>query len=421
MVLAITQLAASSIGLLQRWVLVWALPDISVVDVYIASFRPSNFILQMFIISAFSVSLVPLLSKYYAEKNAKEMSKLLSSVTLVAGIVFGVLALLLALLFERIAPFLTQFEGESFTLYVQFGRLALISDFLILFGNAFGQYLITVRRYWIYGITPVLYTAGTIFGAVFFTEHIGAFGPIVGTVCGAAVYAFLRLLAVMQADFRPYFTLWHPDLSEVGWMMLPRIAALGAVQLELLLFDRIASGLDAGSITINAYSRDFQSVLVGVAGIALAQSAFSLLSESASQKDYDRFWIYVRRGTFLLLALTIPASIILVFAAPIAAWLVNLSSVLGVFTISLALYALSAPFESMNHLLLRSFYALKNTLYPACFTVVNAVCALTISWWLVPHFGVFSLALGFAVGHIVQVIGLSLTLKKVSGRLINAR
>ena len=68
--------------------------------------------------------------------------------------------------------------------------------------------------------------------------------------------------------------------------MLPRMFALGALQLQLLLFDTIASGLDAGSITINAYSRNFQSVLVGVAGIALAQSASTPF----------RYWMIIEPG-----------------------------------------------------------------------------------------------------------------------------
>jgi len=190
------------------------------------------------------------------------------------------------------------------------------------------------------------------------------------------------------------------------------MAALGALQLQLLLFDSVASGLDAGSVTINAYARNFQSVAVGVAGIALAQSAFSLLSQAAAKKEQKRYYIYLRKGIITMLVLTIPGAIALVFLAPIAAKLVSLTHVLPVFTLCLTYYALSIPFESINHLLLRAFYATKHTVTPAIFSVINGLSAIAVAWVLAPKIGVYSLAAGFAFGQIVQLIGLSIMLPR---------
>jgi peptidoglycan biosynthesis protein MviN/MurJ (putative lipid II flippase) len=112
----------------------------------------------------------------------------------------------------------------------------------------------------------------------------------------------------------------------------------------------------------------------------------------------------------MLLILTIPSAVALALLAPIAAWLVHLSHVLSVFTISLTLYAVSIPFESVNHLLLRSFYALKRTVAPAVFSVVNGAVAILVAWFASPVYGVYALALGFTAGQIVQLLGLSLLL-----------
>ena len=176
--------------------------------------------------------------------------------------------------------------------------------------------------------------------------------------------------------------------------------------MELLLFDALASGLPQGSITINAYARNFQSVVIGVAGIALAQSAFSPLSQAAAKKEAGRFWIYLKKGVGILLIMTIPGAIILVLATPLAAKLVHLERVIETFRLCLILYAISIPFESLNHLLLRAYYSLKDTMIPAFFNVMNGVVAVTISWFFLNRFGVYSLALGFTAGQIVQLIGL---------------
>jgi putative peptidoglycan lipid II flippase len=411
-VLAVTQFGASVAGLLRDRTLAKTFPGLDIVDVYIAAFRPSDLLFQVCIMAAFSVALVPLLARYKAVGDNKQMSHLLNAAVAVAALLFGGVALILGIFFDSIAPLFTQFEGESFRLYVQFGRIALLTNFLFVFGNAYGQYLITVQRYWIYGITPILYTGGTIVGTLFLTKEFGVYGPIFGTFLGSVLYVLLRFIAVLRTGFTPHFRLWHPDLTEMGWLMIPRVLALGALQFELLLFDRVASGLEAGSVTIHAYARNFQSVLVGIAGIALAQSAFSLMSQAAAQKDRTRFFLYVKKGIVMMLCITIPGAVALYFLAPVAAWLVHLQHVLPTFSLCLLLYAVSIPFESVNHLLLRSFYSLKQTVTPAIFSVLNGAIAIAFAWYFASRFGVYALALGFAVGQVVQLVGLVVLLPR---------
>lgn len=418
-VLAITQFGASIAGLISQRMLNVTFPAAQkeVVDVYLSSFRLSDMLFQMTIMAGFSVALVPLLARYKADDKKQDMSALLNGVMGIAALLFGTLALVIAIFFPLIAPFLVQFKGESLELYIMFGRLALLSNLLFVFGNAFGQYLVTIQKYWIYGLTPILYTAGTIVGTVFLTRYFGAYGPMLGTILGAIVYVIVRFAGVFVNGYRFAWKVWHPDIAELGWLMLPRMLALGAIQLELLLFDRLASGLDVGSITINANARNFQSVIVGVAGIALAQSAFSLLSQAAAKKDMKRFWLYLRKGIGMLLLMTVPGAILLYFVSPIAAHLVGLEEFLAIFATCIGVYAISIPFESINHLLLRSYYALKETTAPAIFSVLNGIGAIIVTWFLVPHFGVYALAAGFTAGHILQMIGLAVFLPRYTKKV----
>lgn len=415
-VLAVMQLGASVMGLIRDRTLASTFPGLNTVDIYIASFRPSDLCFQMMIMAGFSVALVPLLAKYHADDKRQDMHELLHSIVALAAIVFGLVAVVLSIFMPAVAPYLVSFTGESLDVYIDFARLALITNFLFVFGNAFGQYLITVQRYWIYGITPMLYTLGTIFGTVYLTPVYGSYGPMYGTLAGAILYVVLRFAAVLhRAGWKFSIAGWkiaHPDLAELLKLMWPRMLALGALQAQLLLFDKVASGLDVGSVTINAYARNFQAVAVGVAGIALAQSAFSLLSQAAAKKEKKRYYVYLRKGVFFMLIMTIPGAIALVFLAPIAASLVSLSHVLPVFTLCLTYYAISIPFESINHLLLRAFYATKHTVTPAILSVINGLSAIAAAWILAPKFGVYSLAIGFAIGQGIQLVGLSLLLPR---------
>lgn len=409
-VLALTQFAASFVGLVRDNALNSTFPGLSTVDVYIASFRPSDLLFQITIMAGLSTVLVPLLAKYKANNRHHDTSALLSSVMWAGSMCFGAVSLVLCVLFPKIAPMLVGFTGHDLELYVNFARLALLTNFLFVFGNAIGQYLITVQKYWIYGLTPVLYTCGTIAGTLFLTPYYGEYGPMIGTLLGAVVYMIVRLAGAFHAGFRWTPTFWHDDLKTMGWLMLPRMAALGALQLELLVFDSVASGLDAGAVTINSNARNFQSVVVGVVGIALAQSAFPLLSNAVAKKEWERFRVYLKKGIYTVLGLTIPGAVCLVLVTPLAAHLVHLQRVLPVFGMALALYAISIPFESLNHLLLRSYYALHKTATPAVMNVVNGTVAIALAWILVPKYGVYALGLSFTAGQIAQAVGLAVML-----------
>ncbi len=407
-ILALTQFGASLAGFVRDGVFNRALsPDIT--DVYFAAFRPSDFLFQTCIMAAMGTVLVPVLAGYKAHKKSGEISKVLSGSMLLAGVVFGVIALLMGIFLPILAPLLVDFEGEKLNYYVQFGRIALLSNFLFVFGNTLGQYLITSQRYWIYGITPIVYTAGTILGALLLTPYIGVYGPIVGTVCGTAVYVILRLLVALRLGLKISMSFWHPDFPSMGKLMLPRVLSLGAMQFQLLMFDKVASGLGDGSVSINAYARNFQSVLVGVTGIALAQSAYSLLGQSAAWGNAKLFRKYLLWGIGALLVITIPGSILLVLFAPIVATVLGIEAI-KIFSMALFVYAFSIPFESMNHLLLRAFYATKHTLIPAIAAVLNAIAAVGVAFWFSQQFGIYAIGLGFTSGHVVQLLALGLML-----------
>ena len=406
-VLAATQFLASAAGLLRDRLLTQTFPGLDVVDVYIAAFRPSDLLFQVAVMAGLSTIFVPLLARYRADNNEKEMSRLLSSVMTVGFLGFGALAVILAALLPWIAPRIVGFEGRSLDLYVTFARMALLTNALFVLGNALGQYLVTVQRYVIYGLTPVLYTLGTIAGTVWLTPHYGPLGPMLGTLGGAVLYVLLRFAGVLHRGYVPSATVWHPDLVRMGWLMIPRMVALGALQLELLVFDSLASFLDNGSVTINAYARNFESVVIGVVGIALAQSAFSPLSQAAARGEMGRFRTYLRKGTIVAGGAGVLCSVVLVALAPFEAWLVHLTAAFQPFFWCLVFYAVAVPFECLNHLLLRSFYALHSTTIPAAMSVIGGVLGMAVSWMLLRPLGIYAIPGGFAAGQVVMTVGLA--------------
>ncbi|MDD5055388.1 MAG: lipid II flippase MurJ [Candidatus Peribacteraceae bacterium] len=418
-VLALTGLLASVCGFLrdQAFSIMFPLDKdpLGVASVYIAAFRPSDLLFQIFVMSCLSVVVVPFLAGHLAHGRKREMDRIVTSTMLLFGIAFGIAALVLAIFFPAVAPKLVKFEGPTLALYIRFGRIALLTNFLFVFGNAIGQYLIAKQRYWVYGLTPIVWALCTIGGIYFLSGPLGPMGPIVGTLIGTVIYVLWRSIAVVQSGFRPELAgmnLIHDELWQMGWLIIPRMAALGALQLQLLLLDRLASGLETKVVALNQFARNFESVIPGIVGIAIAQSVFSLLGQYAALGDGIRFRRCMKKGILMNLALSIPGAVCLAVCAGIAAWLMRLdASVTPMFISSLLIYAVAVPFESLNHIILRSFYSLKNTGWPAVTSVVSCIVAVGTGTVLLPSLGLYALAIAFVGGQVVQTVLLSIALK----------
>ncbi len=418
LVLAVTSLAASATGFFrdQAFSIMFPLDadPIGVASVYIAAFRPSDFLFQILVMSCLSVVVVPFLASHLAHDRQEEVNRILSSTMFMFSMIFGIVALIAAIFFPALAPHMVKFEGESLRLYITFGRIALFTNFLFVFGNALGQYLIAVQRYWVYGITPIIWATGTIVGTYVLTPLYGPLGPMIGTVIGTLLYVALRAFTVLRAGVRfrcHRQNLLHPELTHMGLLILPRMAALGALQLQLLLLDRLASGLGREMVALNQFASNVESVIPGIVGIALAQSAFSTLSQSAARQNFEKLSEHIKKSLMYNVLLTVPGAIALALCSSIAAWFLQLSpAVSGIFVQALLIYALAVPFESTNHILLRSFYALKNTGWPAVSSVISGTAAVSTGAVLLPSFGMYALAIAYVTGQFCQTIFLGIAL-----------
>lgn len=419
LVLAILQVLASVVGFFRDQAFSIMFPlhtdPLGVASVYIAAFRPSDLLFQITVMSSLSVVLVPFLASHLAHGRKEEIDKLLSSTMLVFGVVFGIAALVLAIIFPTIAPSLTQFTGESLDLYIRFGQIALLTNFLFVFGNALGQYLIAVQRYWVYGITPIVWGLSTVAGTYLLTPIIGPLGPIIGTLIGTALYLLIRFWGIVRLGFRLRLpaTILHGDLREMGWLILPRMVALGALQIQLLVLDNLASGLSTNAVAINQFARNFESLIPGIIGISLAQAAFSPLSQSAALGSRDKFLAQLKRGILYNLGLSIPGALALALMAGVGAWVIRLDAETApVFVAALTIYAVAVPFESINHMMLRSFYALKNTTLPAIGSALSCIVAIGIGFYSLQAMGIYALVLAFVGAQVVQTAFLTFALRR---------
>jgi len=114
----------------------------------------------------------------------------------------------------------------------------------------------------------------------------------------------------------------------------------------------------------------------------------------------------MRKGTLLVLGLTIPGALFIIACIPLEIWIMHVPQEAAAFTTCILFYALSIPFEGLNHLYTRAFFAVKHTTIPAILSVINGAVAIALAWFLAGRMGVAAFHSDMPLGMAIEVTGL---------------
>ena len=118
-----------------------------------------------------------------------------------------------------------------------------------------------------------------------------------GTLIGTILYIIGRLFGAFQTGFKfmlPTTGILHADVAQMGWLIIPRMMALGALQLQLLLIDRLGSGLGKRSGRHQSVCQQLNP-LFPVLPASPSRNRFSPLLGGRMPKAKKQFWNYVQK------------------------------------------------------------------------------------------------------------------------------
>ena len=197
--------------------------------------------------------------------------------------------------------------------------------------------------------------------------------------------------------------------------MIPRTMGLAVNQLNLVVMTILASSLDSGSLAIFNLANNLQSFPVGIFGLSFAVAAFPTISALIDQpnKLRDSLTITIRQVLFLIIPVTI---IILALRAQIIRVVLGSGrfdwrdTILTMRTLSY--FGLSIFAQSLTAILVRVFYAHKNSATPFWISLLSAVVNIVLAWPWSRQLGVAGLALAFSVSSIINCALLWLALQR---------
>ncbi|UCE61273.1 MAG: murein biosynthesis integral membrane protein MurJ [Phycisphaerales bacterium] len=252
----------------------------------------------------------------------------------------------------------------------------------------------------------------------------------ISVLVAGVVQLIVTGVALKAVSFYPLFGRgWRdPQIRTVLKLMAPMMIGLSAVQINSLADYLIAyifvveEGKRVGPAVLG-YAHYLYQLPLGVFGIALATAVFPVLSQRAAQGDHPGLAELTGRGVRLGSFIALPAAVGLIFVAqPLVATLyqhgefdaASTKRVAGV----LVFYSLGMPAYFAQHIIVRAFYAMKDSRTPARIATrmvgINFVMNLVLVFPLQER----GLALATAVCAMIQVVWLARKLRRTLPQLV---
>lgn len=419
--ISLTSLLSYIVGFLRDKMLAYYFGASLQTDIYNAAFVIPDAVFNMFIASALTAAFLPVFTDYLS-KDKEEAYKIANTMITTSTLFVSFVCALLFFFMDEITPIIfssDQMDKATLENITTMTRLLLPLPLIFAISNTLGNILMSYKHFFSYAISPILYNFGIIIGIVLFHKEYGIYSAATGAVIGAIFHCLIRIIDMFHTEYRPMKSLdiKLKGFKEIIKLMIPRSLSLIASSINTVILASVGTKLLVGSFAAYNFARNIQSFAVSLFGIAFSTAIFPFLTASVSEKTILAFTMDIQKTIQRILFFTIPAMTGMMLLSPEIISLILGGGQFDQNSINLTagilfFFAISIPFESMTHILTRSFYALKNTLTPMYINLISISINIIITLKIATKYGVNWFSLGFTISFITQVILLTIFLKK---------
>ncbi len=360
-----------------------ALFSLTITDAWNVAFRLPNMFRRLLGEGSLSVSFIPIFVETKLQDESKARN-LVNSFYVVLLLILAALTTAGILFAEPLVRFMVEDHFDAvpgkFDLTVRFaqimfGFIFLMSSYAYFMGilNALGSFALPA-------VAPTFFNIAMIIANFIPREWQAVEGDALawGVIAGGILQTGILLPALAKRGYLPKlrFSGWSPQIANIFKNMIPGMLGMGLLQITTLINTNFASQMGEGSNSYIYYADRLLELPLSLVSVSLGTALLPTLSRLWASQEKSKMIetanYYVRLNLFV----AIPAALGLFFLGiPI----VELLFQRGKFSAADALetgsilqvYAFTLVVSSSVRVLVPSFYAIKNTWYPA---VVSGVC-----------------------------------------------
>jgi putative peptidoglycan lipid II flippase len=231
---------------------------------------------------------------------------------------------------------------------------------------------------------------------------------------GALIGGFLQMVvpagALMREGWRPRFDLSMSEpLRQIFRLMAPTVFGSAIYLINMAVSRVIGLSLNESAVTVLTLATRLMELPIGVFAIAVSTVVFPLIAKFAAEGDWANMAASYRQGMRLILVINVPAAVgLMVLATPIIRVLFQRGAFreldVEMMRPVLIVFALGLPFVSFVTIVLRAFYAQKDTATPVRAALLSFAVNAILSVFLMQPLGTLGLALASNVAIVVQAV-----------------
>ncbi|NBC36601.1 murein biosynthesis integral membrane protein MurJ [Novosphingobium sp. FSY-8] len=370
-------------------------------DAFLVAFRLPNMFRALFAEGAFASAFVPMFNKKVADPDGRGLPDGIAFAEAALSVLLPVL-IVMTLALELFAWPVTwalsgKFNGVSpdqFAYAVSLSRLTIPYLMLISLVSLLGGILNSLHKFWVNAAAPIFLNL-TLIAALLLFHSPDPFVTARNQAAAVSVSGVLQLAWLAWAarqngvSLRPRWPRLTPEVKTLMALILPAAAGAGAVQINLVISTALAASLlDHGAVTYIYLADRLNQLPLGLIGIAMGTVLLPTISRQLGAGDEAGAMETQNRGMELALALTLPATVGLVFCGePIAAALFGYGRFTATDTMltaqALAAFSIGLPSYVLVKVLTPGFYARHDTKTPVKFATWSMVVNLVLNLILI--------------------------------------
>lgn len=295
---------------------------------------------------------------------------------------------------------------------------------------AFSAALQTLGRFLEPALSPIwlnLAMIGLLAGGAYGGWASDPRGAMLWLCAGALIGGFFQMAvpaaALARQGWRPRADFGRGEpLRQILRLMGPTVFGSAVYLINLSVSRFIGLSLNDSAVAALNLSTRLMELPIGVFTVAVSTVVFPLISRHAAAGDWNQLAGAYHKGVRLILAVNVPAAAgLAVLAEPIVRVLFQRGAFDGGDTAALGpvlvTYALGLPFLAWTNIVLRAFYAQKDTSTPVRAAVLSLLVNLGGSVLLMRSFGTVGLAAAGNLATVAQLLYLQARLRRLNGSL----
>ena len=359
-------------------------------DIFWAAFTIPDMLFMLLVAGSINAAVIPTFSDIFHKEGKKSLNEFFNHLMLIISALFITIAVVLFIFTPQLTTFLIESDflqnalqfgdrigPNDFDLFVSLTRIMMISPILLGISSLITGYLQVRKQFFITSLAPLFYNIAMILGSIILVVffNMGVKGIAISAVIGSLLH-----LLVQIPKFKTYYDnrfkvgfgvlkegLRHNKTIQALKLAIPRTIGVLGEEVNTIVNTLISFSLAAGALSAYKFAVSLHLFPINIIGSAVAQVALPNLAEHCDDKK--SFRKILNRSIQIALFLVFPiVSILIVLRLP----LVRLAYGVGAFdwraTIltswCLVLLGFSVVGQTVVQILLRAFYALKETWLP---------------------------------------------------------